>query len=58
MESRERGQGSNGPFQVVEWDSEQMSLLADDDQDNSWMDEQPCPPNPHSHLPVYTTIHR
>ena len=58
MERRPSGQGSNGGVHIDEWDEDQMSLLADEDLDQSWTDEQPCPPNPHSHLPVYSTIHR
>lgn len=59
MERHNSDQGRNGSALVEEYDAEQMSLLADDDeQDLSWTDNRPCPPNPHSDLPVYNTIHR
>ncbi len=59
MQRNSSNRGRNGSSQIGEYDAEQMSLLADDDeQDQSWTDDQPCPPNPHSNLPVYNTIHR
>lgn len=60
MERNGINQGRNGfPRFMGEYEAEQMSLLADDDeQDLSWADDQSCPPNPHSDLPVYNTIHR
>ncbi len=57
----ERNRGSrvwNDVFQSDERDTEQESLLADDEEDYFWAEDEPCPPNPHSHLPVYHNIHR
>ena len=37
---------------------EQESLLPDEEQMSDPAIDIPVPPNPHAHLPVYTTIHR
>ena len=37
---------------------EEESLLPDAEHGEYSRDDVPVPPNPHAHLPVYSTIHR